>query len=147
MISYILNHFPDYMDVRTTLKIVLSDDLEYRSYVQVPSSQMSSWYDPTQDRAFTTSKIEDVPEEFRSQLIQHDNATGTDSTMYPNLTATTKKSSATKTFQLPTMPTFIGTSSQCFGMTLEKMLWRALTTQALHQIHSSMSTTTLASIQ
>lgn len=69
MIQHILNHFPDYMDDRLTVKIVLSDDARYRSYELAASNLVSSWYDPSLEKAFTTTSYDDVPEEFKTSLI------------------------------------------------------------------------------
>lgn len=108
MIQHILNHFPDYMDDRTTIQIILSDDARYRHYTQVQSNEVSSWYDPSQDRAFTTSVFDEVPEDFKASLIQHTTSTGTASVMYPNLTASSNITTNDKKFSFPTKPTFNG---------------------------------------
>ena len=64
-----MNRFPEYIDDRLTLEVVLSDDLKYMHYDLMPSNIVSSWYDPSQDRAFTAHDMNDVPEEFRESLI------------------------------------------------------------------------------
>jgi hypothetical protein len=63
----------------------------------VVSNTVSSWYDPVQGRAFTTSYINDVPDEFKLSLVQHTNATGTASTMYPKIPASISIASTSKT--------------------------------------------------
>lgn len=107
MQNFYIGHIPEYMDDRIAITIVLSDDLHYRVYDQVESYTVSSWYDPTVDRAFTTTKYNDVPTEFRSSLIQHSTATGTATVMYPSEPIDTKASTS-KTFSFPRMPEFEG---------------------------------------
>ena len=69
MTHYLMNRFPDYMDDRLTLEVVLSDNLKYKHYNLLNSNLVSSWYDPSQDRAIYAFDMNDVPEEFRGSLI------------------------------------------------------------------------------
>lgn len=96
------------MDDRLTVKIVLSDDARYRSYELAASNLVSSWYDPSLEKAFTTTSYDDVPEEFKTSLIQHSTSSEKAALMYSVLTATPKVASTDKTFSFPAMPSFSG---------------------------------------
>ena len=69
MTQHLMNHIPNYIDDRLTLEAAISDDLQYKHYELLASNLVSSWYDPSQDKAFSAFDINDVPEEFRGQLI------------------------------------------------------------------------------
>lgn len=109
MINYFMNRFPAYMDDRLALEVILSDDLKYRHYDQVLSYLVSSWYDPSQDRAFTATSIDDVPEEFHESLIQHDGTlTSTSNVMYPDLDFQTATASSSRRISFLKSPDFEG---------------------------------------
>ena len=40
-----LNHFLDYMDDRLTFDVILSDNLQYRTYSLIESNKVSAYYD------------------------------------------------------------------------------------------------------
>lgn len=114
MVKFISKHIPKYMDDRTTLVVMLSDDLKYRYYEQVLPKDLSSWYDSEQDRAFTTTSIDDVPMRCRQNLILHIGGTSKAQTMYPVYPPQIKQASASKQIAFKQFPQYVGDQFQVF---------------------------------
>lgn len=114
MFTYVMKNIPDYMDDRTTLGIMLSDDLTYRSYRMVNSNLVSSWYDTTQQKAFTAICMADVPIEHRGSLVQHTTSTNSAGLMYPNDVPDISVASTSKKMSFPAFPEYYGDSFKVF---------------------------------
>ena len=84
MTQLLMNHIPDYLDDRLKVTVVLSGDIQYLMRTLAQDSTVSSWYDPDEERAFTTTKMSEVPERFRDKLVRHSNGTGSSILMYPD---------------------------------------------------------------
>lgn len=114
MQTFILNHYPAYMDDRTSLTVVLSDDLKYRFYKSISGRTVSSWYDPAQDRAFTATALSDVPAEFWSKLVQHTTSDTGASLMYPDTNFEMRSAPVSKKIGFRSMPNYDGERFQIF---------------------------------
>lgn len=100
-----LNHFPDYMDDRLTFDVILSDNLQYRTYSLIESNKVSAYYDTNKNKAFTVTDISDVPEEFKSELVKFSDSTGQSTLMFP-LPPTIQTIDTGKTITLKEKPQF-----------------------------------------
>lgn len=71
---------------------------------------VSSWYDPSQKRAFTTININEVPDDFKSKLIQHSASLESSVLMYPYPNYVIKHIDTGKMVCFNKNPSFTGSS-------------------------------------
>ena len=92
------------------MTVILSDDVQYQLRALAPSNKVSSWYNPDERRAYSTVDIDEVPENFRSSLIQHSTSSGSSTLMYPQPQYIQKHTSSGKIVHLNRNPSFTGDS-------------------------------------